>query len=109
MILKELLRKNGIKIKALAKDKVIFYTPKDAEKAQKVLESKYDTSIDSKNKNALVIAQKRRKDFKPKKALKEETTSADIGGASEPIAYKKKEKGELFRRIVNTKKGVKYD
>lgn len=107
MILKELLRKNGIKIKALDKDKVIFYTPKDAEKAQKVLEVEYDTSIDSKNKNALVIAQKRRKDSKPKKPLKEETTSADIGGASEPIAYKKKEKGELFRRLVNTKKGVK--
>lgn len=107
MILKELLRKNGIKIKALAKDKVIFYTPKDAEKAQKVLESEYDTSIDSKNKNALVIAQKTNKASKTKKPIKEETTSADIGGASEPIAYKKKEKGELFRRLVNTKKGVK--
>lgn len=106
MILKELLRKNGIKIKALAKDKVIFYTPKDAEKAQKVLDAEYDTSIDAKNKNSLIIAQKTQKTSKVKKPLKEETTSADIGGSSEPVAYKKKDKGELFRRLVNSKKGV---
>ena len=106
MILKELLRKNGIKIKALAKDKVIFYTPKDAEKAQKVLDAEYDTSIDTKNKNSLIIAQKTQKTSKVKKSLKEETTSADIGGSSEPVAYKKKDKGELFRRLVNSKKGV---
>ena len=106
MILKELLRKNGIKIKALAKDKVIFYTPKDAEKAQKVLDAEYDTSIDTKNKNSLIIAQKTQKTSKVKKPLKEETTSADIGGASEPVAYKKKDKGEIFRRLVNSKKGV---
>ena len=106
MILKELLRKNGIKIKALAKDKVIFYTPKDAEKAQKVLDAEYDTIIDTKNKNSLIIAQKTQKTSKVKKPLKEETTSADIGGSSEPVAYKKKDKGELFRRLVNSKKGV---
>ena len=106
MILKELLRKNGIKIKALAKDKVIFYTPKDAEKAQKVLDAEYDTSIDTKSKNSLIIAQKTQKTSKVKKPIKEETTSADIGGSSEPVAYKKKDKGELFRRLVNSKKGV---
>lgn len=110
MILKELLRKNGIKIKALAKDKVIFYTPKDAEKAQKVLDAEYDTSIDTKSKNTLIIAQKTlkgSKGSKSKKPIKEETTSADIGGASEPVAYKKKDKSDnLFRRLVNSKKGV---
>ena len=37
MIIKEILRKNNIKIKAIEKDRLIFYSSEDSEKALKAL------------------------------------------------------------------------
>lgn len=103
MIIKEILRKNNIKIKAIEKDRLIFYSAEDALKALKALKVVPDYKVLINTETPEIINLKYIKQDIKKQKVSEETVSGDIGGAEPPVVYKKKEKENLFRRFLNQK------
>lgn len=103
MLIKDILRKNNIKIKAIEKDRLIFYSSEDSEKALKALKTLPDYRVLMDKEKPEIINLKYIKQDIKKQKVSEETVSGDIGGAEPPVVYKKKEKENLFRRFLNQK------
>lgn len=102
-MIKEILRKNNIKIKALKQDKIIFYNTDDSKRAVKVLKNsnEYEAMLDKKDPESIIVKTLKKNGSKK---VDEETTSADIGGAEPPVMYKKPKKENMFKRFLDSRK-----
>ena len=103
MIIKEILRKNNIKIKAIKKDEIVFYSSNDSKKAERVLNksNEYEATLDKNNPESIIV---KTVDKRKAKKVDEETVSGDIGGAEPPVVYKKPKKENMFKRLLDSKK-----
>ena len=56
-MIKELLRKNNIKIKSIKKDEIVFYNSDDSKKAEKILKNsnEYEATLDKNNPESIIV------------------------------------------------------